>query len=700
VIRLELLGGFRVTADGTAIPDEAWHRRKMASLVKLLCLSPRYRLRRAQITETLWPDLPPAAAAANLRKTVHFVRHMADAGPVGVELIQSEGEHLSLPADKVWVDVVAFRSELARARAARDVRSYATVIDLYPDGLLPEDGDDWIDAYRSDLRDDYVAALTEYSAILESAGLLEDAARISRMLISVEPLAEEAHVRLIRVLAIAGRQAEALRQYEELRDLLAAELDIEPGPLAQQLYEEIRTRRLQVPSLNVVLWERVGDLRMSAGDALGAVTAYQSALELAATGEDAARLHRLVAAAHLGKQKVERAEPHLSRAEAMTSDRAERARLVCLRAEQAWMTGDLDASYRLAIRARELATAHGTAEDQARAEEAVAIVSHLRGDWRAGLEIELHRSGAGIDTKSSAGAFDIHQCISQFHLYSDELCRDVEQYARTTLSRAIDAGSVRVQAFAWCLLGESLLLHGHYAEAAGCLQRSAEQHAALESASGALPWQRLAELAVCQGDLEDIGPALRQASAIATVSPMARHVWQRIHATAALARLERGQPDLAARAIRAAAAATARYGGCPTCGALLNPIAAEVHATLGDAEAARDYAALAAEVAARFGGSAWRAMADSAAAHAALASGDTRSAHTHMVSAAERYESVGHVWWAQRCRGQAAERSDALHAGGLTPVGPPAGEPAPRLVQRGRAAEPPGTYPPAARTPA
>ena len=180
---------------------------------------------------------------------------------------------------------------------------------------------------------------------------------------------------------------------------------------------------------------------------------------------------------------------------------------------------------------------------------------------------------------------------------------------------------------------------------------------------------------------------------------MARHVWQRIHATAALARLERGQPEIAARAIRAAAAATARYGGCPTCGALFNPIAAEVHAALGDADAARASAALAAQVAVRFGGSAWRAMADSAAAHAALAMGDTNSAHTHLINAAERYDSVGHVWWAQRCRGQAAEHSDAVHTGALTAVRPPS-EPAPPLIDRGRAVESPGTYSPAARTPA
>src|SRR5258706_14689955 len=76
LIRIELLGGFRVTIGALVVPDEAWHRRKMSALVKLLCLAPKQQLRREQITAVLWPDLPPVAAAANLRKTVHYVKHL------------------------------------------------------------------------------------------------------------------------------------------------------------------------------------------------------------------------------------------------------------------------------------------------------------------------------------------------------------------------------------------------------------------------------------------------------------------------------------------------------------------------------------------------------------------------------------------------------------------------------------------------
>jgi DNA-binding SARP family transcriptional activator len=69
-----LLGGFRVEVDGRPIPEQEWRRSKARTLVKLLALAPRHRLHREQLMETLWCELGPEAAAANLRKAVYFAR--------------------------------------------------------------------------------------------------------------------------------------------------------------------------------------------------------------------------------------------------------------------------------------------------------------------------------------------------------------------------------------------------------------------------------------------------------------------------------------------------------------------------------------------------------------------------------------------------------------------------------------------------
>jgi DNA-binding SARP family transcriptional activator len=647
-LRLELLGGFRVAVGKHVVPDDAWRRRKAAGLVKLLALSPGHKLHREQVMDALWPDLTPDAAAANLRKAVHYARRAFDGD--GDRVIASVGELLCLPADGVWIDVEALRTAAAQARRTADAALYAEAVELYRDGLLPEDRyEEWTFALRDELQSDYAALLEEMAALLESRGELEAAAQAATRLVAAEPLRESGHLLLMRLHALAGRRADAMRGYERLRDSLAAELGMEPSPHAQQLYEEVRAGQVAQPELTAELWEHVGELRLAAGDNAGAVKAFSQALTAVDASASVGRLHRRSAQAWLMQHGPAQAEEHLRAAEAVAGDPAEQARLICLRAHQAWESGDFENAQALAERAQELAQQVGDPDDLAAAQETLAIVSHLRGDWRLGLQVELERLASDTGRGSPlVRVFDIHHCIGQYHLYGDELADGVEDYARRLLSLAEQAGAVPAQAFAWCLLGESLLLHARWEEAAGCLERSCELHATLGSSSGALPWQRLGELAVCRGAPAEAEAPLRRASGIATVSPMARHLWGRIYATAAFAQLEQGDPEAAARSVRAAGAAGARYGDCPTCSALLNPIAAEALTALDDRAGAAGYAEAATGVASFFASSAWRAMAESAAASVARANGDEPGARKRFAAAAGLYERSGQPYWVQR----------------------------------------------------
>lgn len=648
-IRIGLFGGFRVEVDGRSIPEEAWRQRKPAAVVKLLALAPRHRLHREQVMDALWSELAPAAAAANLRKALHHARRLAESS-TGESLIESAGELVALPSDGLRVDVDEFRSAADRARRSSSLDAYAEAVELHRNGLLPDDRyEDWAIGPRDELRLEYLALLEEQAALLESRGDIAGATRAVTLLIGADPLLEEAHVRLMRLYALAGRRADAMRQYEHLREALGSE----PGAEAQHLYEEVRARQTSEPELTSELWERVGELRVGSGDVAGAVAAFQLAIESADSSDAIARLHRKTAGAWLAQHDAVGAEEHLEVAEDLATDPAERARLVLLRANQAWARGELVRAEGLAREARPLAEAHGDPEDVAAVDETFAIISHMRGDWRRGLQLEIGRTTA--TAPSLARVFDIHHCIGQYHLYGDALAGDVEDYARETLALAEQTNAVRAQAFAWCLLGESLLLHARWDEAASCLERSCELHASFDgSRSGALPWQRLAELSVSGGEPLEADALLRRASAIATVSPMAMHMWGRIHATAAFAQLEQGDPEAAARSVRSAAASAVRYGDCPSCSALLNPLAAEAFGALGDLDNARTYTEAATRVAAMFESSAWSAMAESAAGSVAAAEGDPTEARTRFEGAASLFDRIGHSYWAERSHAQAS----------------------------------------------
>jgi DNA-binding SARP family transcriptional activator len=646
-VRVELFGSFRVSVGGRLVSDVAWRRRKPAAVVKLLALAAAHRLHREQIMDVLWPDLDPAAAGANLRKAVYYARRALDS-PGQASVICSDADLLWLSRQDLWLDVDAFRSAAASGRRDGDLGAYERAVGLYREGLLPEDRyESWASEPRDELRVEYRALLEEMSGLLEARGQLDRALEIARRLVAAEPLREESHATLIRLNALAGRRGDALRAYANLSRLLDEELGTEPGPDLQRLVEEVRAHRTQEPELTTDLWERVGDLRALSGDASGAAMAFSTALDMAEGPSP--RVERKCAEAWLTLHRPQDAFVHIEAADVLPADPDERGRLLRVRANHAWEVGDVAAAQEFAERARDLALVHGNADDLAAAHEALAIVSHFRGDWREGLAAEMDRlASEDVEPQALARVFDMHHCIGQYHLYGDGLADSVEDYARRLLTRAEDGGAVRAQAFAWCLLGESLLLQARWDESMGCLERSCELHAAMGSRSGALAWQRRAELAVCIGAFGEAEAYLRRASAIATVSAMASHLWGRIHATNAFGAIERGDPDRAVRAVHAAAAAAARYGDCPTCAALLNPMAAEAFALLGDADAARAYSRAATRVAQMFGSSAWSAMAESAAGSVAAADGDETAARRHFEAARELYERAGQPYWARR----------------------------------------------------
>src|SRR5215212_7805843 len=243
-LRIELLGGFRVVVGDEIIPADAWRRRKVRNLLKLLALAHGHRLHREQVTDLLWPDLPPAAAANNFYQALHLARRTLDpTGAAGARYLQLQDEVLHLcPAEPLWIDVEAFESATKRARHSQDLAAYRAALDLYAGDLLPEDRyEEWVRVRRETLRQLYLGLLVALAGLYEAQAAYPAAIQTLRQIPISDATHEEAHRSLMRLYALTGQRVQALRQYQALQDALERELGAEPEDQSRQLYQQILT---------------------------------------------------------------------------------------------------------------------------------------------------------------------------------------------------------------------------------------------------------------------------------------------------------------------------------------------------------------------------------------------------------------------------------------------------------------------------
>lgn len=239
-VTIELLGGFRVQVGTRPVEDGAWRLQKARGLVKLLALAAGHRLPRDRVVDLLWPEFDPDAVNNNLYQTLHCVRRALrlPGGEPAVSLRQ--GLVSLLPQGNLWVDVDAFDAAARAARGSDDIALYRAALALYSGELLPDDlYDDWATWRREGLKETYLSLFLTLAKRHEARGELKEAMDVLGQAVQVDPLCEEAHTELMRLYASTGQRGRALKQFQQLRAVLAAELDVEPDEDNLKTYQAI-----------------------------------------------------------------------------------------------------------------------------------------------------------------------------------------------------------------------------------------------------------------------------------------------------------------------------------------------------------------------------------------------------------------------------------------------------------------------------
>ena len=234
--RVTLLGGFEVrlqTGAGVVLPTH-----KYRALLAFLAVPAGRAHPREKLVALLWDDLPRDRGRSALRQAVFAIRKVLDSDFPGL-IVQGDG--VALNPDAVWVDVAEFE----RAAGEEQLASLEYAAELYGGDFLaglPLAGklfEDWLTVERERLRERAIETLARLLAAQRHAGAPEAAIQTALRLLALDPLLEPVHRALMHLYADLGRRAAALRQYQVCVGLLRRELDVEPEPETQALFQEI-----------------------------------------------------------------------------------------------------------------------------------------------------------------------------------------------------------------------------------------------------------------------------------------------------------------------------------------------------------------------------------------------------------------------------------------------------------------------------
>ncbi|MGZ8666881.1 MAG: ATP-binding protein [Solirubrobacterales bacterium] len=240
--RIQLCGRLKADLEGRHVTP-ALRGRQGRILLAYLVLNRGRPVSRDELIAAIWPESPPSDPSAALRTQLSRLRAaLGSAALAGRDAVE-----LHLP-ENTWIDVEAADRAIVAAGSAlgaadwKDAWVHAHIaLNIAGRPFLAGFEAPWVEETRHELEELHLRA----REIIARAGIglggseLAGAERAARALIREAPFRESGYVLLMRALVASGNTAEALRAYDDLRNLLAEELGSAPGADAQGLHRKL-----------------------------------------------------------------------------------------------------------------------------------------------------------------------------------------------------------------------------------------------------------------------------------------------------------------------------------------------------------------------------------------------------------------------------------------------------------------------------
>lgn len=243
MIEVRLLGPVSVVVDGSG---RGVGRSSERALLALLALRAGTVVSTARLIDDLWgEELPDDPANALQTRVSKLRRALAAAGAAGVVVTRSPGYALDLEPARVDALRASELVELARrADPDRAEALHTEALGLWRGEPLAEfTGEGWAGPEQARLAELRLTAVEERARLRLAAGRDAEVLAEVEPLVAAHPLRERLRAHQMIALYRAGRQAEALEAYADLRRALADQLGLDPSPELEELHDAVLRRR-------------------------------------------------------------------------------------------------------------------------------------------------------------------------------------------------------------------------------------------------------------------------------------------------------------------------------------------------------------------------------------------------------------------------------------------------------------------------
>ena len=245
-LRVRMLGSFSIEMGDKKVDDSGNRSRKVWLLLAYMIYYRSRPISQEELTGLLWGEEDSSANPANALKTMfHRVRILLDqlGDSAGHRfIVRQKGGYAWNPETSIRFDLEEFEN-LCRAGAAATederLRLYLGAIELYQGDFLTKlSTEPWVVPIATYFHNLYTQAVQQALLLLEAQGRREEAIRLCRKAVEVEPYNEDLYRHLMRNLVDVKDQRGAIVVYEDMSELLFSNFGVMPAEDIRAIYRE------------------------------------------------------------------------------------------------------------------------------------------------------------------------------------------------------------------------------------------------------------------------------------------------------------------------------------------------------------------------------------------------------------------------------------------------------------------------------